>query len=742
MDSSQHADDVPENHTPGLNPIVQPGQQSGPMVQPVQSGQSAPQSGQVNQGNDQVKAQQKEIKDHKKKKKLLFVLLGAILFVFFLVFALAFFMLSQGGGSNPLLQLFGLSEEQLYPFLINIANLFFGLFVFISFILAVIGAFMTAMAKRDNKEGKKKGIMLLIVGLICFMFFAMVWAASYFYLQQKKAQYATESQGTVEYIVTTPRNTTNLTAPAVIEFDASKLPVDPLRVTIISYFWDFGDGSTATGSVVSHRYLGKGEADGRYLVTLVVTYRDNKTSEEAKESFMVDVVFVNEKVNAFFTATPETGAIPLVVHFDASQSVDPDGEIESYDWDLNGDGNYGDADGVFVDYTYSKFGTYTVKLRVTDNNKDSSVATKDIVVKEDAKPVASINFAYESGNILYPGKSYFFEPKGASSPNGAIEKYEWDFGDGTVVTRNKNAQHVYDMPGTYTVVLKMTDEEQAIGEVSLEIKVESPESASVAIITTNHVWDDEQRTSITGEVPFSVKFSAEDSLDPDNNIVDYGWDIDGDGVVDGAGIDFEYTYQKAGEYVATLSVEDASGNVTKTSIGVTVEEQSLVASITADTLNGEIPLIVNFDASGSSYPSGKIVNYLWDFGNGITRYDDAQVSYTFNEVGTFTVVVKAIASDGKETTASLFINVLPVSLSACFESNVDSGKAPLIVTFNPGCSSGTVMTYRWDFGDGNLSYTRKPTHTFEKAGTYTVVLTVEDNEGITDSYSVVIAVQD
>lgn len=728
---------------PAQNPVVQsaPAQPQAVAPQPtVQTAlQSTVQDAAPAVAAVPVKEDLKAAKEKKKKKKTLFILLGAIGFVFFMVFSVVFFMLSQGGGNNPLLQLFGLSEEELYPFLINMVNLFFGLFVFITFLIAVIGAFMTAMAKKEDKSGKKKGMVMLIIGMILFMMFAVTWAASYFYLQEKRAQYATDTGETTQFIQTDPESVTNLTAPAVIQFDASQLPVDKRLYTIIAYRWDFGDGAIATGPTVSHRYTSKGENDGRYLVTLTVSFRDNKTSEESTEVFTVDVVFVNEKVNASFTADPASGSIPLSVHFDASESLDPDGEIVAYDWDLDGDGTF-DAEGVSVDYTYEKYGTYAVKLRVTDNNGESNSATTDIVVSEGNRPTGTIQVDLEEEDVLYVGKSYLFNAEDISSPNGSIENYEWEFGDGSNVTKNKSAQHTYSKVGTYTVTLKLTDEEGATGQVASTIEVITPESVPVAVITTDQEWSSEDQVSIQGQVPFTVNFSATSSSDSDDNIINYEWDVDGDTKIDGTGEEYEYTYQEAGIYNVVLYVEDSEDNQSEATIQVIVNEQDITAELSADTLNGEVSLTVNFDASGSSYPSGSIVNYLWDFGNSVTRYDDATVSYIFNEVGTFTVNVTAIASDGKQASDSIQINVLPISLSACFTTNVSSGKAPLTVTFN-SCSTGSVTDYKWNFGDGDISYARKPTHTFENPGTYTIKLTVSDNDGFTDTYTGAIAVQ-
>jgi len=359
----------------------------------------------------------------------------------------------------------------------------------------------------------------------------------------------------------------------------------------------------------------------------------------------------------------------------------------------------------------------------------------EIVVDEGERPTATIDFDLEDEGVLYVNEEYLFNAIDASSPNGSIEEYEWDFGDGSNVTRNKTAEHTYDKAGTYTISLTLTDEVDEEGTVVVEVSVTTEEGSPSAKISTNQDWSsDGGESEIMGEVPFTVEFSGANSTDPDDNIVNYEWDLDGDGTIDEAGEDVEYTYEETGTFYATLYVEDAEGNEDIASITVYVDSQGLTADIAADTLNGEVPLTIDFDASGSSYPDGSIVNYYWDFGDGTTKYSTAQVTYTYDTVGTFTATVKAIASDGSEDEDTILINVLPVSVSSCFTTNVSSGNAPLIVTFDPLCSTGTVASYRWDFADGDISYARKPTHTFEEAGTYVVELTVEDTDGFSDTY--------
>ena len=84
---------------------------------------------------------------------------------------------------------------------------------------------------------------------------------------------------------------------------------------------------------------------------------------------------LNQPPIASATATPTSGDAPLAVAFDGSGSSDPDpSDTISYSWDLNGDGVYGDSTAVAPTFTYATPGTYTVRLRVTDNHGASSTS--------------------------------------------------------------------------------------------------------------------------------------------------------------------------------------------------------------------------------------------------------------------------------------------------------------------------------------------------------------------------------
>ena len=106
---------------------------------------------------------------------------------------------------------------------------------------------------------------------------------------------------------------------------------------------------------------------------------------------IVRVAYDNAGPTAVAAATPTTGGVPLVVQFDGTDSTDPEGDALTYEWDLDGDGQYDDSTLGEPTGTFSTPGQVTIGLRVSDpfGNSDSDAIVVNPVANQE--PTATIS---------------------------------------------------------------------------------------------------------------------------------------------------------------------------------------------------------------------------------------------------------------------------------------------------------------------------------------------------------------
>lgn len=653
------------------------------------------------------------------RRKALLGCLGAFGSILIIFLVLSFVFLAQADkGPNPIAKLLGVNQGAFINGLITFIHIIFILIALTTFVFTMVGLFKASMAKKGDKETRKSGLRMSLTSGIVLLLVLIIWGIVFAYLDAKRVQLGPEI---TDPIVTTPEETLGLSAPIEIRFDGSNITFDKGKYKIASHEWDFGDESTGTGQIVTHTY----EEKGTFTVKLTVKVEEKDTGEILElGTFTKNVTITDEALAAIFSADPQSGEAPLEVKLDASESKDPDGKIDRYEWDFDEDGEFDDAEGIEAKKTFEKIGKYTISLRVTNSIGEFNISEKEIDVVKAEEPEPKITVVDEPKEYLV-GVNYVFKADESTSPNGKIEKYEWDFGDGSEKEETKSASHTFNQQGTYEIKLKVTDEEDKEAEVTLKITVGAAKGAPKPVINTDPVFA-EGDLALTGKVPFTVIFDAKQTTDNDNNVIDYAWDF-GDGTENGVGETATHTFNSEGTFTVILTVTDADDNEGKATIGVKVEQQGIVTDLKADKVEGNVPLTVNFDATGSTYNEGQITSYKWDFGdNSGSKLGASTISHKYTSIGTFPATVTIIGSDNSTATATVNITVREIPLQACFTSVFEKGPAPLETSFDSSCSSGTIKNYFWDFGDGETSTSAKPTHVFEKAGNYTVRLEVSD----------------
>ena len=171
---------------------------------------------------------------------------------------------------------------------------------------------------------------------------------------------------------------------------------------------------------------------------------------------------------------------------------------------------------------------------------------------------------------------------------------------------------------------------------------------------------------------------------------------------------------------------DNENLITETIIIDTVPP-SIITNVTGKT-NSSIEITVNVTDENFNYTRVRLDNQ---------EYETNDSNFTYNFTGlenntNYTIEITScdLAGNCNSTNISSRTKANPI---ANFTADKTSGYAPLTIAFNASGSydpDGSITSYEWDFGDGTNATGITVNHTFS-AGTYTVRLTVTDNEGLT-----------
>lgn len=177
----------------------------------------------------------------------------------------------------------------------------------------------------------------------------------------------------------------------------------------------------------------------------------------------------------------------------------------------------------------------------------------------------------------------------------------------------------------------------------------------------------------------------------------------------------------------SVTVTDANG--CSGSIAVTANVNPLPApsfSATAACL-GNATIFTNTSSIGS----GSINGYNWSFGNGDSTLA-ANPSETYTTAGTYNVTLTAISASGCRSSITQPVQVNPLPVAAFTATGACAGSTAAF-TDNSSVSSGNILNYAWNFGDGNNSGAQSPSHAYAAPGSYTVGLTVTTAGGCSSS---------
>lgn len=356
---------------------------------------------------------------------------------------------------------------------------------------------------------------------------------------------------------------------------------------IVSWKWDFGDGTISNNQNPSHIY----KSGGTYTIRLITT---DKNGCESTATLTSHIVINAAPVSDFSISAPTGCKAPHQTNFSA---VNTNGT--TYNWNF-GDGK--GATGKTPSHTYTAMGTYQVTLEVIDNLGCKSETTKTVTVKELTPGL------FVSSKKVCIGE--FINFVGSSTPSFPTAVYDWKLGDGRQV-RGSAFSHNYKSAGTYTVSVTVSAS-GCTGSADFVNIIEVRENPKIEYSVSDTILCDRKK-------PIVFK-------DLSKNISKRKWNFSNGtfSTISNKSIIFD----NGGTYNYSLEVEDALGCKN------TINGHVKVSEVRADYITGEITSdsFINFktgrkrpvygkctpypiNLKENSYSVFKLESIFWDLGN-------------------------------------------------------------------------------------------------------------------------------
>ncbi|HAD14862.1 MAG TPA: hypothetical protein DCF33_20735 [Saprospirales bacterium] len=288
---------------------------------------------------------------------------------------------------------------------------------------------------------------------------------------------------------------------------------------------------------------------------------------------------------------------------------------------------------------------------------------------------------------------------------GNVTSWAWVFPNGNPATSNQqNPSVIWNTPGTRNVTLTATGP--------------SGSSTKIHTITIDPLPIASFTYTVNGRV---LTFTNTSQFG-----VSYEWDF-GDG-----NSSFEenpvHEYQDANFYTVTLKVTNACGTVTKS----TLINTAPTANFEAEPTTGCATLVITL----TNQSSPNALAYQWTFPGGTpAASNQPNPTVVYPIAGTYPITLRASNQSGADTLTRVSYITVKAPPVANFSSSINGAT----VTFT-NTSIGTVNTYHWSFGDGDTSIVKNPIHTYPSPGTYTVVLTITNECGVSTKTSQVVVI--
>ncbi|MBG16485.1 MAG: hypothetical protein CL853_09055 [Crocinitomicaceae bacterium] len=549
------------------------------------------------------------------------------------------------------------------------------------------------------------------------------------------------------------------------------------NLALTNYQWDFGDGTTATGSNPSHQYQNSGlfnvnlsattpngclaEIDDFAIVTIDGVTIDLDVSLSNCDSSIVNV---NNNSTGITSSTWIVGTDTL--------------NTSSINHQLSGS--------TLIQY----YATSTIGCDISQYLPIlvdcDSTTTNDTIVFTPPMDTLPVNPNNPGGVVTYPIINYTCGPELTNliSPFSNATSFYWDFGDGTTSSM-QNPSHLYNTSGSFHLIHKayyangdslilLIDyfinqhvanvdfnylENQLCNSVDVNFTSTSTGATSWLWNFGNGNLANTPNTSFSFPIDNTSKTVSLTVTDSNNcsatktqvlsyfepivelnqdtlicygdtlsisvqsgTLFSYNWDMDdGNNYTNGF---VEHEYLTPGNYNVTLELTDNNGCVRN----ISVSPINVFQPVSTFSPNSPLSICVGENVTFTSNNTFAD-SYSWYFPQGKSGNPK---TYIYNNPGTYDVTHRILENGCiSETTIANLVTVNEAEVNF----NYTQLNACLPITVNFSDQSINAISWNWNFGDGNFSTTQNPHHNFNFVPNNDITLSIVDANGCSGSYS-------
>ncbi len=488
----------------------------------------------------------------------------------------------------------------------------------------------------------------------------------------------------------------------------------------VQHSWNFADGSPVSHQISpTHMYT----LPGIYPVVHTIVRRNPNNVPVCTQTFTKQVT-ITEPCNLVVDFSwSRTMASPLTVAFQ-NLSV-PLSATDSITW------NFGDSSGshdVNPVHTYAHPGIYTVCLKIKKNPNTTATPCiryicKTVVIAEPCNLVVNFNWTATPNNPLR------IEFQNLSLPLSNTDSIKWTFGDGQSSTE-VNPTHIYNVPGTYTVCLRVkkngpaTSTNPCVREICKTIIVTQP-----CQLVANFNW------TVSPNNPLHIEFH---NLSTPLAVTDsIKWTF-GDGGSSNQ-IHPTHIYHVPGTYTVCLRIIRYNTGSTTPCIReicktVIIHQPCNLVVIFTKQADPNNPLRVKF--TNTSSPLHATDSVRWTFGDGTSvsgvQADPnvANPTHNYLQAGTYVVCLRVKKNINTTPVACVrekcetIVVTPPCNFNVQFRWRLDSVNNRKVYFTNLTNSPTAGAIAVWNFGDGSSATSWNAIHEYAQPGRYIVCLRV------------------